>query len=382
MKNVDRVLILGAGVGGLGAAALFAQHGADVTVLETKASAEALGVGINQPANSLRILRDIGVLDDLLPGGFTYDGMVFHDHHGEVVVATTSALGGDVPANLGLSRSALARSLAGAAERAGARIRYGTHAVDFQQDGETVLVTLVDGTRETYDLVVAFDGIKSATRQHLFGPNFDPQFTGFSVWRVTLPRPESVDRCQLFHGVQTKAGMIPLSPTHMYLFVVTEEAGNPHFDPANYRSLLLDRLSEYTGIVKDMKEAIDDTCEIIYSPLSEVRVPAPWHVGRIVLGGDAVHACAPHLTQGAAMALEDASVLVGLIDSDLTLDDALTAYAARRLPRVTLVADVSRGILQAEMSVTPDTHASSLDGLRKHLPERLAGVEAMLNQPA
>lgn len=382
MKSTDRILVIGAGIGGLASAALFAQRGATVDVVEMRDTADVLGVGINQPANSLRVLREIGILDDLIGSGFTYDGLLFHDHHGDVVVATTSKLGGDVPANLGLSRGALATALLGAAQRAGARVRYGLTVRDISQSPDRVTATFSDGTLGAYDLLVAFDGIKSEMRHRLFGPEFEPQFTGFSVWRVTLPRPESVDRCQLFHGIDTKAGMIPLSPTHMYLFVVTREPGNPHHDPREYRALLLDRLAEYTGVIADMRALIDDEAVIVYSPLSEVRLPEPWHVGRVVLGGDAAHACTPHLTQGAAMALEDASVLAEVVDSEVSLDVALTAYAARRLPRVSMVADVSRGILQAEMSVTRETHAASLIELEEHLPERLAFVEERLNQSA
>lgn len=382
MKNVDRALVIGGGVGGLATAALFAQRGAQVDVVEVKDNNDVLGVGINQPANSLRVLRFIGVLDELLETGATYDRLRFHDHHGNVVVEIESKFGGDVPANCGLSRGALATSLLEAAQQAGASIHYGTQVELLADKGDQVTATLSNGSTRDYDLVVAFDGLRSQTRRSLFGTEYDPQYTGYAVWRVTLPRPASVDCCQLFHGIDTKAGMIPLSPTHMYLFVVTAEPGNPHYDPADYRALMLERLQEYDGVVAEMRDRIEADSVIVYSPLNEVRLPAPWNVGRIVLGGDAAHACAPHLTQGAAMALEDAAVLTELVDRDIPLADSLAEYAARRLPRVSLVADVSRGILQAEMSVTPETHAQSLADLQAHLPERLGFVESKLNQSA
>ena len=63
-----------------------------------------------------------------------------------------------------------------------------------------------------------------------------------------------------------------------------------------------------------------------------------------------------------------------------SLEESLAEYAARRLPRVSLVADVSRGILDAEMSVTAETHAQSLADLQQHLPQRLGFVETKLNQ--
>lgn len=382
MRNAGQVLVIGAGVGGLAAAAAFAARGARVEVVERRPEGQVLGVGINQPANALRALRTLGVLDEILASGFAYDRLQFHDRDGRLVVEVPSSLGGDVPANCAVSRAALSDALAGAARRAGGEIRYGTRPERLHPQDDGVYVVFNDGRSARYDLVLAFDGMHSRTRRLLFGGHHDPQFTGCAVWRVTVPRPASVTCCQLFHGIDTKAGLIPISRDRMYLFLVSREPGNPQHDPARFVELLKGRLAEHGGIVGQIRDGLGTRDGIVYSPLHEVTLPAPWHKGRVVVAGDAAHLGAPHLTQGAAMALEDAVILAELFDREAEVEATLDEFTARRLPRTMLVQDVSRRILTAEMSVTPDTFQASLVELRDQLPARLRKVEAILNQPA
>src|ERR1700748_2966844 len=102
MSGVRKVLIVGAGIGGLGAGAALASRGGDVEIVQIKPQANVYGVGINQPANSRRALKARGVLDRVRDVGFEWDTTKFHDHRGELVVAVSSQLGGDdVPPNTG-----------------------------------------------------------------------------------------------------------------------------------------------------------------------------------------------------------------------------------------------------------------------------------------
>src|SRR3954471_10956651 len=127
MSDIEKVLIVGAGIGGLGAGAALAQRGIEVDIVEIAPEPNVYGVGINQPANSLRALDALGVLDEVRAVGYEFDHTRFHDHHGNLVVDVPSLLGGDgIPANTGLTRRDLHGILIGAADRAGARTRYAT----------------------------------------------------------------------------------------------------------------------------------------------------------------------------------------------------------------------------------------------------------------
>src|SRR5919107_604850 len=383
MDDIKKVLIIGAGIGGLGAGAALAERGVEVEIVEIKPVADVYGVGINQPANSLRALKALGVLDQVREVGFEWDTTTFNDHRGNLVVSVPSLLGGDgVPPNTGLTRRDLHDILIGAAERAGARITYGT-TVDEVADNGAAQVRLSDGREEEVDLVVAFDGINSAQRARLFGDEYAPVYTGYGVWRVTVPRPPELDYTALYQSPGSKAGHIPLSQELMYLLLVHAEPPRARFDKSQHLDMLRERLAPFAGIVGDIRDNLKDSDDVVYSPLSEVMLPAPWSKGHVLLCGDAAHACTPHLTQGAAMALEDAVVLPEeLAKSDLPLPERLRSFGERRYPRAKFVQDVSRGILNAEMQITAENIEVAFAHMREELPGQMAGVDAFLNQPA
>ena len=383
MDDVKKVLIVGAGIGGLGAGAALAARGVEVEIVEITPEPNVYGVGINQPANSLRALKAIGALDRVREVGFEWSNTRFNDHRGKLIVAVTSHLGGDdVPPNTGLTRRALHDILIETAQHAGATITYGT-TVDRIDDNGTAEVTLSDGREADVDLVVAFDGINSAQRQRLFGPQYDPVYTGFGVWRVTVPRPPEIDYTALYQSAGSKAGHIPLSQELMYLLLVHPEPHRARFDRTRHVDMLRERLAPFESVVGDIRDNLKTSDDVVYAPLSEVMLPAPWFKGRVLLCGDAAHACTPHITQGAAMALEDAVVLPEeLLRTDRPLADRLRSFSERRYPRARFVQDVSREILNAEMQINARNMEHAFAQMRAELPGRAAAVDAFLNRPA
>jgi 2-polyprenyl-6-methoxyphenol hydroxylase-like FAD-dependent oxidoreductase len=382
MTNTQKVLISGAGIGGLGAGAALAQRGVEVEIVEIKPEPNVYGVGINQPGNSLRALRAIGVLEEVCEVGFQFDAWRFHDHRGNLIVDVPSRLGGEgIPANSGLSRRDLHRILIGAAERAGATITYATTVTEVTQNGHAHAV-LSDGREDDYDLVIAFDGINSPLRKRTFGASHDPVYSGFAVWRVTIPRPPEVDYGALYQAVGAKAGHIPLSEDWMYLLLVTPEPPHVRYERSRFVEMLRERLEPFEGLVGEIRDALGDDAEVVYSPLSEVFLPAPWFRGNLLVCGDAAHACCPHTTQGAAMALEDGVVLAEELMSEGPLGETLRAFSERRYPRARFVQDVSRGILNAEMQITAENIDQAFGHMREALPGQFAGVDEFLSRPA
>ncbi|GAB2456675.1 Rossmann-fold NAD(P)-binding domain-containing protein [Jatrophihabitans fulvus] len=378
-----RILVIGAGIGGLAAAIALRQRGHDVDVVEVKPDFSVYGVGINQPGNSLRALRSLGVLDAIVAAGYQYDVTGFYEAGGEHIVDVPSALGGgDVPHNTALSRSDLHHILIEAVERHGVKVAYDTTVESFDDDGTAVDVRLSDGRRESYDLVAAFDGIKSATRRTLFGPDHDAVYSGFGVFRVTLPRPEYVTGVRVYQALGVKAGFIPLSEATMYMFVVTPDPKGVTHDRARFAEILRERMAPFGGLPAEVRDGLTADDDIVYSPISDVMLPLPWFSGRVGVLGDAAHACAPHITQGAGMALEDAVVLAECLDGPGDLDERLRSFEQRRFPRAKLVQDVSHGILEAEMGITAETWADAVAGMRAHLPERMRQVDLALDRPA
>jgi 2-polyprenyl-6-methoxyphenol hydroxylase-like FAD-dependent oxidoreductase len=347
MSPVRSVLIVGGGIGGLTLAAALGQRGIQADVVELKNEESVYGVGIIQPGNALRALRSIGLMEPCLRAGFQVSEYRYYDSD-ENLLASLKPLcvaGADAPAMNMLPRPALHQILQAAAEAAGARVRLGMTVDRLSQAremAEQVDVVLSNGERESYDLVVGADGIRSKVRQLVFGKHIEPQFTGHGVWRYTTRRPTELNFQSMYMGVGVKAGLVPLTEDTMYLLLVSNEPGNPWFEPDRLGPSLYARMAPLKGMLASIRDEVRTAAGIIYVPIEEVILPLPWHRGRVVLIGDAAHASSPHIAQGAAMAIEDAVVLAELAASERPIGEALAEFEQRRFPRCKFVQDLSR----------------------------------------
>ena len=93
MSDIRRVLVVGGGVGGLTAATSFAQRGVEVVLIERRAAFDVPGVGLGQPANALRVYDALGVLQEILAAGFSYDRMRIFDPDRQLIAEHRFLLG-------------------------------------------------------------------------------------------------------------------------------------------------------------------------------------------------------------------------------------------------------------------------------------------------
>jgi len=384
VSDIRRVLVVGGGVGGLTCAATFARRGVEVVLIERRPAFDIPGVGLGQPANALRVYDTLGVLDDILTSGFSYNSMYLFDPDRRLIVEHKFLLGDDrVPAFCALSRLQLHEILLGAAKRAGVEVRLGVTVSEIHDDKDSVEVKFSTGQRDAFDLLAGFDGIRSATRLHLVGTAFAPRPSGFGAWRVQASRPDFVRGMEFLQGIGSKTGAMPLSDDVMYLFHIRPESPGADFTGQDHARLFKERLAQYGSYVADIAASLDANSDIVYSPIEPLLLPWPWHRGRAVIGGDAAHTVAPHLTQGAAMAAEDAFVLVReVLDADVPVEDRLLRYAMKRYPRCAFVYTFSGQWLHDEQSVRT---AQDLEATRAELTlnasARIGASDRILNEP-
>ncbi|MFD1830979.1 FAD-dependent oxidoreductase [Streptomyces desertarenae] len=344
MSPARTVLIVGGGVSGNALAVLLRRAGVGVDLVELSPDGNVQGSGITLQGNALRVLREVGVWEEVRRAGFGFDTLGLIAPDGTVLhVAEDIRTGGpDLPATMGMGRPDLQRALAGAARAGGARVRLGCTVQSLEQDGDGVDVRLTDGTAARYDLVVAADGLGSPTRA-LIGIDDRPEPTGMGIWRVTAPRPAGVERTDLAYGGPAFiAGYCPTGEDSLYAYLVEPKRDRAELPPASYAEEMRRLAAGYGGAWKEIAASITDSSRINYTWFHRLLVEGPWHRGRVVLVGDAAHACPPTLAQGAAMSLEDALVLAELLTARADWDGELfAAYRERRMPRVRMVVENS-----------------------------------------
>jgi 2-polyprenyl-6-methoxyphenol hydroxylase-like FAD-dependent oxidoreductase len=343
MSAIRRALVVGGGIGGLTTAVALRRVDIEVDLVEIKDDWSVYGVGIIQPNNTLRALDRIGLAKVCVERGAAFPGWrIFDEQNRHLMDAPASSKAAPgFPEINGITRPILQHVLQQAALDAGARARLGTTVTEVQEKASGLRVTCSDETVADYDLLIAADGVHSASRQRLFGDSGKPRYTGQCVWRHNFQRPVDMEWGEVYFGSGTKVGLVPLSPTLIYMFLVTAEPDNPRRNPAEMAELMRDRLGDYTGRVGGLREQITDSAAVVFRPMEAVELPAPWYKGRQLIIGDAAHATTPHLAQGAAMAIEDAVLLAELLRQDRPLEVALAEFMSRRYRRAKYVVDTS-----------------------------------------
>jgi 2-polyprenyl-6-methoxyphenol hydroxylase-like FAD-dependent oxidoreductase len=362
MRNLD-VLIIGAGIGGLSAAIALCRAGHRVTLIDKDPAWSVYGVGIIQQSNVVRAMDQLGVLDDFIDASCGFDAVEIYIPDGTMVARVPSPrLVEGRPANVGIGRKALQKVLGDNAVGLGATLRLGVTAEAIADDGAQAHVTFSDGTAGSFDLVVGADGVYSQTRAAILPDAETPEFTGQAVWRYNFPRPAEMDALQVFNG-PIGAGLVPMSADTMYIFVTTPEPDNPRFAQAGMADRMRERMARCAPRLQELAQQITDDAGVVYRPLEAMLVRGPWHKGRVVLLGDAVHATTPHLGQGAGMAIEDAIVLADELARHDEIETALTAYRDRRFERCRYIVESSLAICMGQLDKAPpvDNHKATAE---------------------
>jgi 2-polyprenyl-6-methoxyphenol hydroxylase-like FAD-dependent oxidoreductase len=341
-----RVLVIGGGIGGLSTTLALRREGFEVDVVERDPEWGVYGVGIIQPGNALRALDSLGLAAACVEAGSPIRGDRTWLADGQTPIAAHDwpPLVDELPPGNGLTRPKLHDILTSRTLESGADVRTGVTFTELiAGDDDHVEVAFTDGERRSYDLVVGADGLYSKVREHLFGPELKPRFTGQVCWRYNLPRIEGLEEIWMWFGPEGSVGFVPLGQDLMY--ILTIETPIPGWRATIERdgaaAVYRRRLAPFAGPVAQAREQIVDDDAVILRPIENIIVPAPWHRGRIVLVGDAAHGATPHCGQGAAQAIEDGIVLAEELAEEVAVPDALKAFTARRYERCRAIVEGS-----------------------------------------
>ena len=339
--------MIGAGIGGLAAAAGLRLAGWHVTVCERAASLEPVGAALALAPNGLRALDAIGAGDGLRGLAVPQEVGIRRFDGRWLMRSTTGRMISDRfgdPVIL-LPRTAVIDALAACLP--GGVLFLATEVTSVEpggkagQGGTSAARVATTAGELGADLVVAADGIGSGTRPALFPGHPGLRYAGFTTWRLLtgpmtgqFPMAESWGRGTVF-------GVMPLSDGRVYCYAAA---------PADPGARAGDELAELVRLFGTWHEPIPGLLaagpqDVLRHDVAELAAPLPsFHRGRVALLGDAAHPMTPNLGQGACQALEDAAVISRLAAG--TEPDAvarmLAGYTADRLPRTTNVVRWSR----------------------------------------
>ena len=345
-----RVLICGAGIGGLSAAHTCLQSGFEVTVFEQAQVLHEIGAGVQISSNGTKVLSDLGLRDAVDAVGVRSQSFhVLTYETGEPIAEfplgeTAASYYGDVFYQL--HRADLLAALS--VPLPAGILRLGSRVVGIEQDNDGAAVILHDGEVVYGDVVVGADGIHSIVRRSL-GIDDDARFSGKLVWRALVPADRIAEYGfgENFYGYTGSDRMVWaywVRPGQQFNFggvVPSDEVHSEGWDETgdldDLRASFADANPRLSGLIGAIDEAFI-TGLYDRDPLQN------WTRGRVTLLGDSAHAMLPYLAQGACQSLEDAAVLARCLarHGSIAVADALADYELRRRPRTTKVQATAR----------------------------------------
>ncbi|KAJ5379941.1 Monooxygenase FAD-binding, partial [Penicillium cataractarum] len=324
-----KVLIVGAGLGGLACAIACRREGIDVEILERSPEIREVGAGIQVPPNGTRIMRDFGLLPQMLEKGTQVQEVSFRRYK-DGRLLRTMPFGDDITEQFGapwivIHRVDYHRILHDEAIRLGAALRLGAEVTSISTEETTAL--LADGTIIQADVIIGADGQMSSVRTAVLEAPVSPTATGDMAYRATFSREQlealgDEDVNELCQKIAVTTWLGPDKHTIFYPVRGGKEFNLVLLRPDNLSS----DIRKEQGDVDEMRESYTDWDKIIQKVISCVPSVYKWKLthlpeleswtkGSVALLGDACHPTLPYQAQGAAMAVEDGAVIGKLLGS-------------------------------------------------------------------
>jgi len=342
------IAIVGAGMGGLAAAATLRRAGFEVAVYEQANRFARVGAGIQMMPNSMKVLRGIGVEKRLRRVAFApYSHLNRIGDTGEVTneLPMPETLYG--APYLCMHRAELHEALAAAV--AAAIVHLGKELVGLEQRGGQVELAFADGTRVRADAVVGADGVHSTVREILLGPE-TPQWKGRVAYRAVFPaalvgRDLGPSRTKwwgadrhivIYYTTAARDEVYFVTSVPEPVEWMTRESWSAKGDVRELRAA-------YESFHPDVR-AVLEGCPDCHKWAILERDPLPrWSDGLVVLLGDACHPMTPYMAQGAATSIEDAAVLARCLKevAGEDVEGAFRRYEAHRKPRTSRIQAIS-----------------------------------------
>lgn len=326
-----RVIVVGAGIGGLAATLVLRTLGFDAHVYEQAPALREIGAGISLASNALRALDTIGLSGGIRLQSITGAQGALRNPNGRVLIALPAD---ELAKRIGIvAVMHRAELLALLAERIDpAWLHLNQCCIGIEQDRNKVTVRFHGGETLTADAVIGADGLRSSIRTQLFG-SCSIRYAGYTAWRSVVEFNGSRNLViEETWGCGCRFGIVPMSGGRVYWFA-TKNASEGQRDPEGQTKAVL--LNQFRGWHEPIQALVEAAQEgsVLRNDIYDID-PLPGYTrGRVALLGDAAHAMTPNLGQGACQGIEDAVVLGACLKKHSSVESALQEYSRRRVPR-------------------------------------------------
>lgn len=342
------ILIIGGGIGGLATAGCLLRRGMEADVYERADHLRELGAALGLWPNATRVLKHLGVLDELIQHAHIPPAGALRDWRGRELVKMQQ-FETDVP-TVFAHRADLHRALAKAIPPQ--RLHLSKNCTGVQRHEKQVRAVFDDGTFSDWaDGLIGADGMRSVLRDVTLrdGP---PTYRGYVAWRgvvamdTTMTEDRSVGETW---GHGQRFGLIPLGRGRAGWWATANKSGRQGqhtcgLSPTDWKHELLQRFARWHKPILQVLAATPEAALLCNAIMDRVppRPPKPWGDGPLTLLGDAAHPTTPNLGQGACMALEDAAVMAQALASIPDIATAFRVYEMTRFERTAMIVRESR----------------------------------------
>ncbi len=339
-----KIVIIGAGIGGLTAGIALQMAGYEVEIYDRVRELRPAGAGISLWSNGVKVLNRLGLGEKMANIGGLMDRMQYRSLAGELLndidLYPLIEEVGQRP--YPVARTDLQQMLQDAFP---GEVKLNHKCIAVEQDEKSVTAIFENGHIARGDLLIAADGVRSRGRQYVLGRELLPNYGGYVNWNGLVPA--SVDLAPkntwvIYVGKHQRASMMPVAGDRFYFFFdVPLPKGTPS-QPEDYRADLSEHFQGWAKPVQTLIERLDP----YLTNRVEIHDVGPIDRmvrGRVALLGDSAHATCPDLGQGGCQAMEDGLVLTQYLQTtNLGVEYALQRYEAERKERTSAIVQKAR----------------------------------------
>lgn len=343
MNNL-KVVIIGAGMGGLATGIALRQAGYEVQIYDRVSQLRPAGAGISLWSNGVKVLNRLGLGKEIASIGGQMEQVSYYNLSGEKLTnfslqPLVNAVGQQPYPVARTDLQEMLLDVFGAEN-----VQLNSKCVALDQNADSVTAIFEDGRRATGDILVAADGTHSIIRNYVLGYAALRRYVGYVNWNGLVPASEDLapkNSWDVYVGEHKRASLMPVGDDRFYFFFDVPLPKGTVSSP-DYREELTNFFKGWAKPVQNLIQRLDPF-KTNRVEIHDIEPLATLVRGRVALLGDAAHSTAPDLGQGGCQAMEDALVLATYLQTtNISVEDALKRYETARKDRVADVINRAR----------------------------------------